>query len=491
MSTAYHRSRSPTGLSSNNNIRRTQNVAAKAAAQRLALVMATQNADLEEDGDDDDHHRIQFAPPSPLPYYSNNGRHSSSLGRKSVETPAGRPSPPLLIPPRELSLRPPVPVQLPVDPSTTWQREKGFLPETGHLKINTPGSQHEAAALQDELDMLQEENETFLDKLRLAEERRQRAEARTMELEKQVAALGEGASLETKLLSRKEAALRQREVALKAAQQFKDGRDEEIESLRSDIENIKDDTAATIELIHKSESETKAHRSMKQRMILTQEEMEEVVLKRCWLARYWGLAVQHGICMDIAVTKYEHWSSLAPLPFEVVMSAGQKAKEELPNKCDSDPEERGMLGQDLSDLTGEGYIESMLSVEMGLRELEYLKIEDAVMLALTQSRRPGSLRQSISDPKPGDLKYMEAFELGEEESDDVLFKEAWLTYIWRRAKTHGLELDIAEERLKFWIDRSSGQSPTSHDIINVAKGLMELKKLGIEQQLWEISRKRN
>ncbi|KAL5717459.1 hypothetical protein ACHQM5_010456 [Ranunculus cassubicifolius] len=452
MSTAYHRSRSPTGLSSNNNIRRTQNVAAKAAAQRLALVMATQNADLEEDGDDDDHHRIQFAPPSPLPYYSNNGRHSSSLGRKSVETPAGRPSPPLLIPPRELSLRPPVPVQLPVDPSTTWQREKGFLPETGHLKINTPGSQHEAAALQDELDMLQEENETFLDKLRLAEERRQRAEARTMELEKQVAALGEGASLETKLLSRKEAALRQREVALKAAQQFKDGRDEEIESLRSDIENIKDDTAATIELIHKSESETKAHRSMKQRMILTQEEMEEVVLKRCWLARYWGLAVQHG---------------------------------------DSDPEERGMLGQDLSDLTGEGYIESMLSVEMGLRELEYLKIEDAVMLALTQSRRPGSLRQSISDPKPGDLKYMEAFELGEEESDDVLFKEAWLTYIWRRAKTHGLELDIAEERLKFWIDRSSGQSPTSHDIINVAKGLMELKKLGIEQQLWEISRKRN
>lgn len=35
-----------------------------------------------------------------------------------------------------------------------------------------------------------------------------------------------------------------------------------------------------------------------------------------------------GICADIAVTKYEYWSSLAPLPFEVVISAGQKAKEE-------------------------------------------------------------------------------------------------------------------------------------------------------------------
>ncbi|KAH1192341.1 Coiled-coil domain-containing protein SCD2 [Glycine max] len=34
------------------------------------------------------------------------------------------------------------------------------------------------------------------------------------------------------------------------------------------------------------------------------------------------------ICADVAVSKYELWSSLAPLPFEVVVSAGQKAKEE-------------------------------------------------------------------------------------------------------------------------------------------------------------------
>lgn len=35
-----------------------------------------------------------------------------------------------------------------------------------------------------------------------------------------------------------------------------------------------------------------------------------------------------GICADIALSKHEHWSSLAPLPFEVVISAGQKAKED-------------------------------------------------------------------------------------------------------------------------------------------------------------------
>lgn len=38
--------------------------------------------------------------------------------------------------------------------------------------------------------------------------------------------------------------------------------------------------------------------------------------------------VVSGICADIAGTKHEHWSSFAPLPFEVVISAGQKAREE-------------------------------------------------------------------------------------------------------------------------------------------------------------------
>lgn len=43
--------------------------------------------------------------------------------------------------------------------------------------------------------------------------------------------------------------------------------------------------------------------------------------------------------------------------------------------------------------------------------------------------------------------------------------QAWLTYFWRRAKVHGVEEDIAEERLHLWINRS-GQSPTSHDAVD-------------------------
>ncbi|KAG9446223.1 hypothetical protein H6P81_012351 [Aristolochia fimbriata] len=506
MSPAHHhaRSASASGFST---IKRTQNVAAKAAAQRLAQVMASQTAGDDDDEDDDLAPSFRY-PPS----YSNNSVGNSvpaistarptrspspALGRNFVEhnatarsASAGRSSisvrsSPMVPPSRPSSLRTPTTI-LPIDPSVDKRREKRFTADMGHLNAKETGNHREASALRDELDMLQEENENILDKLRLAEERCEEAEARARELEKQVAALGEGVSLEARLLSRKEAALRQREAALKAAKQTKDGRDEEISSLKLEVEGAKEEAAAAIEQLREAESETKALRSMTQRMILTQEEMEEVVLKRCWLARYWGLAVRHGIHAEIAMSKYEHWSSLAPLPLEVVISAGQKAKEWNQGKDNSD--DRSKLVRDLSDITGEGNIESMLAVEQGLRELASLKVEDAVVLALAHHRRPSSVRQSYSDPKSPDPKFLEAFELGQEESEDVLFKQAWLTYFWRRAKIHGVEEDVAEERLQFWISRS-GHSPTSHDAVDVERGLMELRKLGIEPQLWEASRK--
>ncbi|XP_061364562.1 coiled-coil domain-containing protein SCD2-like isoform X2 [Gastrolobium bilobum] len=492
-----------------------RNFAAKAAAQRLAQVMASQTVDNDDDEEEDDDLEFGFSAPRPpaLSSYSNNANSnkngvsvvppistsrpnrspSPALGRNFVEhnlsvrsTSAGRPAVSIrstaVVSPSKSTIRVPVAIP-PIDPPTNRSRDKRFPSDIKQLNSKDTGDQHEASALRDELDMLQEENDIILDKLRHAEERRDEVEARAKELEKQVASLGQGVSMEARLLSSKEAALRQREAALKAAKQAQDERGGDMTALRVEIQNLKDDATAALEQQQAAEAEAKALRTMTQRMILTQEEMEEVVLKRCWLARYWGLAVKHGICADIAASKHEHWSSLAPLPFEVVTSAGQKAKEESWNKNMSKPV------RDLSDLTGEGNIESMLSVEMGLRELASLKVEDAVVLALAQHRRPNLVRQSVFDSRsPGDSIFEEALELSDEEAEDVLFKEAWLTYFWRRALFHGVEEDVAEERLQFWISRS-GQSPTSHDAVEVERCLLEMRKLGIEQQLWEASRK--
>uniref|UniRef100_A0A6V7QTV9 Coiled-coil domain-containing protein SCD2 n=1 Tax=Ananas comosus var. bracteatus TaxID=296719 RepID=A0A6V7QTV9_ANACO len=530
LSPAHHRSPSASssataGISS---VKRTQNVAARAAAARLAQVMASQSAAGADDDDDYDDDipaagagggaaaaaALRFGAPRPAPSAaSSNGAGtgasllgrsnrspSPALGRNFVEhtpairsTSAGRPSVSVrpastIVPPIKPSLRTPTPIP-PIEPPADRNRQKRFPADAGHLNSRDTGIRREASALQDELDMLQEENESIHEKLRLAEERCEEAEARTKELEKQVAALGEGVSLEARLLSRKEAALRQREAALKAAKETKDGRDEEITALRQEVESAKEEVGAAIGQLREAESEAKALRSMTQRMILTQEEMEEVVLKRCWLARYWGLAVQYGIYPEIAVSKHEHWSSLAPLPLEVVISAGHKAKEELRSRGEDNSEKRNNLVRDLSDITGEGNIESMLSVEMGLRELASLKVEDAVVIALGQHHRPNLVRQFTSDFKaPGEPKFFETYELSQAEAEDVGFKQSWLIYFWRRAKNHAVEEDIAEERLQFWISRN-GQAPSSHDTIDVERGLTELRKLGIEQQLWEASRR--
>ncbi|XP_075519340.1 coiled-coil domain-containing protein SCD2-like isoform X1 [Primulina tabacum] len=512
-SPAHPRSRPPPAASGMSTIKRTQNVAAKAAAARLAQVMTASKTTEDEDEDDLD---FRFGLPPPVSSNNNVSRTDSnsssnglsgisvsklnrspspSFGRNFMDitpvrsTSAGRPSISVrttttnAAPLSRSSLKTPVIIP-PIEPPNNRLREKRLTHDVG-LGLKDSGVQHETSALRDELDMLQEENEIILDKLHQAEEKREEAEARARELEKQVASFGEGVSLEAKLLSRKEAALRQREANLKAAKQTKDGRDEELAALRAELESIKDETATAAEQFREAESEAKALRTMTQRMILTHEEMEEVVLKRCWLARYWGLAAHYGICADIAASKYEHWSSLAPLPFEVVISAGQKAREDSWDGGD----DRSKHSRDLNDLSGEGNIESMLSVEMGLRELASLKVEDAVVLSLAQNRRSTLVRHSFSDPKSSsDPKFMEASELSQEESEDVLFKEAWLTYFWRRALVHGVEEDIAEDRLQLWISRS-GESPTSHDAVDVEKGLTELRKLGIEQLLWEASRK--
>ncbi|KEH44561.1 transmembrane protein, putative [Medicago truncatula] len=85
-----------------------------------------------------------------------------------------------------------------------------------------------------------------------------------------------------------------KKATLKSSRDSKDGVDKEITSLQAEVENAKVETEATVRQLNGVESEVKTLRSMTQRMILTQKEMEEVVLKRCWLARYWGLATKYG-----------------------------------------------------------------------------------------------------------------------------------------------------------------------------------------------------
>ncbi|CAF2103148.1 unnamed protein product [Brassica napus] len=424
-----------------------------------------------------------------------------------------------------ISLKPVTPAFQSDTPTNLRKDKSRFSIDLGSSgNLRELGSQRSTSALQDEVDMLQEENESLLDKLRLAEDKCEEADARAKQLEKQVEILGEGVTMDARLLSRqasllsnflmtKEAALQQREAALKVASQTRGGKREDVSALHTEAEIAREEAASSLEQLHEVESELNSLKTLTKRLILTQEEMEEVVLKRCWLSRYWGLCVRHGsyltlahviykqiihsdsstvvmagIQADIARAKHEYWSSFAPLPLEIVLSAGQRARE-IVSRSNSTLREREKSFQNLHETSGEGNVESMVWVEKGLRELAALKVQEAVAYVMAQNRRNSSSKIFVSDEVklPMDGQF-EAFELSDDEVEDVSFKQAWLSYFWRRAKNHDIEADLADERLQYWINQGT-RSATSQDAVDVERGLMELRKLNIESQLWQKSRK--
>ncbi|CAL4993038.1 unnamed protein product [Urochloa decumbens] len=379
------------------------------------------------------------------------------------------------------------PLQAMEIPNGTPKDRRAVYPDPTFAQSTRSRDSHDSSTITEELEMLKDENVNLLEKLGLAEEKLRQSEARTVELEKQVANLGDGLSMEVKLMKRREEMLVRKEQEIRKALISKNGKSEELTALQQQLQSAREEASAAVKKLQEAESETKDLRTMTRRMILSKEEMEEVVMKRCWLARYWGLAVQYGIYPDISMSKHEYWSSLAPLPFEYVTSAGQRAKNG-PETGSDGLEDADKLVHDLTVTAGEGNVETMLSVDKGLQELAFLKVEDAVLFALAQHHRSNVAGPADPDIKSsGDEKFTEAFDLSKEEEEDVQFKQAWLIYFWRRAKTHNVEEDIAEERLQMWIDRHS-QQPTSHDAVDVEQGLHELRKLGIEQLLWELSR---
>ncbi|KAL0306657.1 UNVERIFIED_CONTAM: Coiled-coil domain-containing protein SCD2 [Sesamum radiatum] len=410
----------------------------------------------------------------------------------------------------------------------------------GTFKYKEPSGPQSSSALQDELDMLQEENENLLEKLRMAEERCEEAESRTRQLEQQIASFGEGVSLEARLLSRqvknfklllnilesrselfpqyansagRKQTFREERQNLAAMDKLllKQQQKPMVDVMRKlrlserklrhglDVINMifykiaRDEASAALDQLHDIERESQSLKTMTQRMILTRQEMEEVVLKRSWLARCWSLCVRHGIHAEIAGARYEYWSSHASHPVAVILAAGQKAKRENSSvylfcaPSESDSEERERIVEDKDKISKRANVESMLLVEKGLRELTSLKkwhtpksdhvtqVEEAIAITLAQKRRPTI--ESYSLP-----------ELSEEESEDVLLKQAWLTYFWRRAKNQGVEADVAEERLQFWINQGN-KPPTSHDAVDVERGMLELRRLAVETKLWEETRR--
>ncbi|OEL35293.1 Coiled-coil domain-containing protein SCD2 [Dichanthelium oligosanthes] len=348
---------------------RANNSAARAAAQRLARVMGGggggggAGGDGGSGSDDDDDYELSGLPIelSSTPRRTSSTRSPSpSIGRYLADqTQVGRPP--------SLTNRYTAGKSVPMIPSIKRPATSGAGAGAGAGSESSMPNRREqrrsvdlgssmrarrtSSSLHDEINTLQVENESMYDK----------------------ASDIDAVETETNLISRKDAAVEQRKIAMRiASRRSSSASCDEIATLKSEAKAANNVVTSVSLRVKSSRSELRSLQATANRMILSQEEMEEVVLKRCWLARYWTLCSKLGILSDIAEEKQEYWSSFAPLALEAVLSIGQKARDGTLS-ANADMESRSKMS-DVNDISGDGNIESMLSVEKGLRELASLKV---------------------------------------------------------------------------------------------------------------------
>uniref|UniRef100_A0A804UM45 Coiled-coil domain-containing protein SCD2 n=1 Tax=Zea mays TaxID=4577 RepID=A0A804UM45_MAIZE len=383
---------------------RAQNSAARAAAQRLARVMGGAGGDAGSGSDDDDDYELS-GPPIELsntPRRTSTRSPSPSVGRHLADqTQVGRPP--------SLTNRYTAGKSVPMIPSIKRPATSG--PGAGAGSESPMPNRREqrrsvdlgsslrarrtSSSLNDEINTLQVENESMYDKLQLAEERFDDGDAKSMHMEREDSDAGDAAETEPILINRKDAALEQRKIAMRiASRRSSSASCNEIATLKSEAKVTTNVVTSLSRRVKSARSELRSLQATANRMILSQEELEEVVLKRCWLARYWTLCSKLGIHSDIAEEKKEYWSSFAPLALEAVLSIGQKARDGTLSD-NADMESRSKMS-DVNDISTDGNIETMLSVEKGLRELASLKVEDAIMLTLAENRHVKPLSGGFS-----------------------------------------------------------------------------------------------
>lgn len=367
-----------------------------------------------------------------------------------------------------------------------------YMPTNLDVVQHPQNTRREVAELSDQVDLLQDEKTALLEKLHAMESQLQHEKTRSQELEKQFekqgAILGNGVSMEARHQQRLEQAMKYRSEAVRAA---KGAVNEEVAALREQL-------SVATNVAKEMESEVRVLRTVAQRISLSREEKQDLTLKRCWLARYWDLANKHGIHGEIAHERLERYSSLVPHAMEIVLSAAneEKSQEAEANEDSSefnssvDGKRAKFSDVDANDaFIWEGTVEEMLFVERDMVELNSLNIEQAVVLAM--ARRPG---YSIMMHHPPSLTP--------EEEADIKFKRAWLVYFWRRAKHCGVQEEIADEKLFFWsfwnnnnnnssnsLGKEQQKILTAQDMLEVGRGLTELRKEGVENQLWLKCRK--
>ena len=223
----------------------------------------------------------------------------------------------------------------------------------------------------------------------------------------------------------------------------------------------------------------------------------DAALKAAWLARYWRLAFRLGVAPESSWREAELWSKRAP-------DGGDDALRRVVDAAAAAAEGGfvavpAFLRPDAA-FAGEPHpaeprgawtpttLADAIEVEVALRTMTAMRVEEAVLVALADRRRALADRR-VDAGMAADAGGVEDewIRLSPAEEAEVAHRRAWLCYAWFRARAAGVEPGLAQARCELWFPRATGRQATfeaAREALEVEEGLREIRELGVEYQLW-------
>ena len=228
----------------------------------------------------------------------------------------------------------------------------------------------------------------------------------------------------------------------------------------------------------------------------------DAALKAAWLARYWRSAFRLGVAPESSWREAELWSRRAPdggddalrRVIDAAAAAAEGGFVAVPAFLRADAGAADASAGEPHPAEPRGAwtpttLADAIEVEVALRTMTAMRVEEAVLVALADRRR--ALADRRVDPAEiaadGGGADDEWIRLSPAEEAEVAHRRAWLCYAWFRARAAGVEPGLAQARCELWFPRATGRQATfeaAREALEVEEGLREIRELGVEYQLW-------
>ncbi|KAL6765722.1 hypothetical protein V8C86DRAFT_1744 [Haematococcus lacustris] len=227
-------------------------------------------------------------------------------------------------------------------------------------------------------------------------------------------------------------------------------------------------------------------------MLLTPQEVQEAGMRCTWLAHYWVLAEQLGICPDIAGKQARLWRCAA-LPDTVFKETAlcSVAHTQVPGTA-----QHSKVRQAETDLLPSGQFQGQLP--RGATALDLVALERLHRQTLELGIVPAVMSTLLSLEEWSKLPLHSGQCQGTQLTQELAFQTSWVVYLWGRAAAAGFYSPLAEQRAEYWgqrllaLSHTSGSGPLMDQAASAARLLcelqaaqLELSRLGVEHQLWQ------